>query len=165
MLTLCPAFINLLDKDGKPTTEPNHQTDQNILVNMSPKFYGGLENSLSYSGIQLEMLFQFVKQIGSNFRFSAGSVTPGRFEKTVGGNQMANIIGRWQRAGDITTVQKYSTGTLAANTNNAENSDGQFSDASFIRLRNISLSWELPERWKRKISTVTWKLLFKLKTF
>jgi len=35
--------------------------------------------------------------------------------------------------------------------NNVQQSDQSFGDASYIRLKNMSLSWQLPDPWKKKL--------------
>ena len=37
-------------------------------------------------------------------------------------------------------------------------SDAVFADASFIRLRNLSFSWRLPEKWKNNVHLQNGKL-------
>jgi hypothetical protein len=49
-------------------------------------------------------------------------------------------------------VQRYSTtGAVQAAYGNLRNSDRAVSDASFVRLKNISLSWSVPDKWTSKI--------------
>ena len=61
------------------------------------------------------------------------------------------------KPGDITNVQRFST-LAAYQTAYAQlaNSDRAISDASFIRLKNLSFSYSLPQRWitKLKIETI-----------
>lgn len=136
------------DSDGKATTSPNSRTDRTILANTLPKFYGGVQNSFSYKSINVDLLFQFVKQIGVNTLFSNGSGTvPGSFSEGQS-NQPVTVVDRWQKPGDITSIQRYSTGNLSAGL--ALSSDAALSDASYIRLKNLSISWVLPTQWQQK---------------
>ena len=91
------------------------------------------------------MTFYFAKQLGRNYR-SRG--LPGTI------NNLSMIQDRWQEAGDNSPVQRYTSG------NNAEvmkaqnymaSSDGAYTDASFIRLKNISLSYTLQSVFKTKV--------------
>ncbi len=137
------------DANGKPTTTPNYLTDRTIFQSTLPKFYGGFQNSISYKGLQLDILFQFVKQKAENVLFANSPITfiyPGGFFPG-NSNQPITVLDRWQKPGDITTIQRYST-ILDAGA--AVLSDAVFSDASYIRLKNISISWQLPERWKQR---------------
>jgi hypothetical protein len=65
------------------------------------------------------------------------------------------VLNRWQNPGDNAAVQKYTSrlgGDAGLAAANLSNSDGIFSDASFIRLKNISLSYSLSGRLLKKLS-------------
>ncbi|OOG75434.1 SusC/RagA family TonB-linked outer membrane protein [Flavobacterium sp. A45] len=121
--------------------------DRTTLKNLNPQYYGGLQNQLSYGPVQLDFLFQFVKQ--ENFNATSMFRMPGTMT-----NQPSAVIDRWQEAGDSGPYQIYSSGVKAtiqrANTRNGQ-SDAGISDASYIRLKNISLSYDVPERWTKKM--------------
>ncbi|PHK34685.1 hypothetical protein VF13_37870, partial [Nostoc linckia z16] len=96
-----------------------------------------------YKGLQLDFLFQFVKQ--KNFNFANTQPYPGTFS-----NQPAAYAQNWQQPGDIASYQLYTTGANQQAMQAGEYfslSDGAVSDASFIRLKNISLSYDLPPQW------------------
>jgi len=132
------------DFHGNATTSPNYYSDRTSLINTLPKFYGGFQNSLSYSGIQLDFLFQFVKQIGPNYFVG---IYPG----TKGLNQPVSVLNRWQKQGDKSRIQRYNSDFGVSDAwFNATQSDVGYSDASYIRLKNLSLSWQLPEKWRQK---------------
>jgi len=112
------------------------------------KYFGGFDNSFSYKGLQLSVLFQFVKQTGINYLNSFPF--PGLFNQ----NQLVNVQKAWQNPGDIVTNQRYTSngGTAAANAYGLfEGSDARYTDASFIRLKNIQLSYRLPASWTQKM--------------
>ena len=141
------------DKDGKPTANPNPETDQTVFVNTLPKLYGGFQNRISFNGFELDFSFQFVQQKGRNIFFNNGTIIgPGVFSTGVS-NQPVSILDRWKQPGDIVDVRKFSTdfiGSFLA-MNLAKQSDALFTDASYARLKNLSMSWELPYKWKQKM--------------
>lgn len=114
--------------------------DAQTVRDFSPMYYGGLQNQLRYKNFQLDFLFQFVKQL--NWNAATQYSAPGAF-----GNQPASVVGGWQQAGDIATHQIYTTG-LNSDAVNAygryATSDGAVSDASYIRLKNVALSYTVP---------------------
>ncbi|MEO0045133.1 MAG: hypothetical protein RL705_324 [Bacteroidota bacterium] len=114
--------------------------DAQTVRDFSPEYYGGLQNQVRYKNFQLDFLFQFVKQL--NWNAATQYSAPGAF-----GNQPASVIGAWQQAGDNVTTQIYTTG-LNGDAVNAygryANSDAAVSDASYIRLKNIALSYIVP---------------------
>jgi TonB-linked SusC/RagA family outer membrane protein len=128
---------------------PLYPDDYTSLVNIDPKFYGGMQNILSYKGLELDVLFQFVKQVGYNdLNFWNGNRTPGSF---FGGlsNQPVTVLSRWQASGLRTPISKFSTDNL--NNSPIISSDYRYTDASFIRIKNVSLAWDLPQKWARKV--------------
>jgi len=115
----------------------------------SQNFYGGLGNTLKYKFIELDVFFQFVKQNGYNF-MNGGFNLPGTL-----GNQPAVIMDRWQKDGDKNvTAQKftqdYGSAAFTGYANNL-NSDNIISDASFVRLKNVSLTFQMPARWQKVV--------------
>lgn len=115
--------------------------DALIVKFLGQRWYAGLSNSFEFRGIRIDGLFQFVKQSGTNPVTLFG--LPG---------QMSNIptfaLDAWKEPGENTTYQKLSTGGDALTAFNRYTSS-QYSivDASYIRLKNLSISYSLPSRW------------------
>lgn len=117
--------------------------DKQTILDMNPKYFGGLQNQISYKGVQLDFLFQFVKQDNYNATYLAGM--PGTMN-----NQPTAVLSHWQQAGDTEGYQQYSTGVngaVADTFSKYYDSDAAISDASFIRLKNVSLSYNLSAKW------------------
>ncbi len=116
--------------------------DRTFVADLTPQFYGGLQNQVRYKNWNLDFLFQFVKQQ----QYNTGTLgIPGTM-----GNQSAAVAYRWQQAGDLASFQKYTSGSNAAVAQgyvNYINSDGVITDGSFIRLKNVSLSYAFPAKW------------------
>ncbi|CAC9974410.1 SusC/RagA family TonB-linked outer membrane protein [Flavobacterium panici] len=128
-----------LNKDGKIT----FPEDKQAVVDLNPKFYGGLQNQLAYKGLALDFLFQFVKQKNRSYPMGAAG-------------QMLNVqermSGSWRQPNDTAPYQIYTTGY----NNDVLNGDylytestGLIVDASYIRLKNISLSYDIPLNLKQ----------------
>jgi TonB-linked SusC/RagA family outer membrane protein len=131
------------DKNGHPTPAPDPATDRSVIISKFPKWYGGFQNSLTYKSIQLDFLFQFVKQIGYNdLSVWNGSRYPGTFARGVS-NQPVAVLDRWRKNGDNSSVARFRTGEVS----NIIASDRRFGDASYIKLKNLSLSWGVPQKW------------------
>lgn len=136
------ATVEDLNKDGKFTTGllETANGDYQIISASIPDFYGGFSNSLKLGRFQLDVLLQFVKQIKSSVRSAIG-MQPGGLS-----NQDDRIISDGFRP----SVLSGSEATYAYK-NYYLLSDGNYSDASFIRLKNLSLSYELPSSWTETI--------------
>ncbi len=120
--------------------DANNDGSYNVLDRQTIRFlgthwFGGLNNTLRYKSLQLDFLFQFVKQTGYDRLFGlTGSAVRA---------QHVNALNRWQQPGDETIVARagvtnYLQATLYPN------SDQTVTDASFIRLKNVALSFSLP---------------------
>lgn len=133
-----------LDNNGKITTNPDPTKDKTVLNNNAATIYGGIQNTFKYKGLELDFLFQFVKQKGQNYTLG---VYPG-----IRYNQPIQVLDRWQKPGDIASHQRFNSDfSLGEFFRFAEASNYAFTDASYIRLKNISLSWEMPQKWKSQL--------------
>lgn len=136
----------------------NITSDRNYINDLTPKFYGGVQNTLIYKGFQLDFFFQFAKQKGANFLAVVTGTAPGNMV-----NQPVYMIDRWQNVNDQAKVQKFTTlGTSGAagqaNQLYTTYSDARFSDASFIRLKNVNISYSLPKEVLSKIKVSNLRL-------
>jgi TonB-dependent starch-binding outer membrane protein SusC len=130
---------------GSVTSTPDFNTDRQKWVDLTPKFYGGLQNSISFKNFQFDLSIQFFKQKGiDNISiFDA----PGRL-----GNQPREVLNRWQHPGDKSAVQQYTQDFTTAYLSYLYlgYSDKAYIDASFIRVKNLSISYRLPVNLKQK---------------
>ena len=113
--------------------------DKKVFVEREMKFHGGLQNTLSYKNFSLDFLFQFVSQ--TNYNFDNIVTVPGLLFT----NYPSVMIDRWT---SNNPNAKYTAATT--NNNNAfqqvtifNESNRAISDASFIRLKNLSLGYQL----------------------
>lgn len=133
-----------VNNDGTFTT-----ADKNKIKFVGQYYFGGLQNRIQFKGLQLDVFFQFVKQNGINYLYS-GFNAPGGI-----GNQPAYVLNRWEKPGDNAPIQLFTAGSNSMALSkyfdlyNAENS---ISDASFVRLKNLSLSWNVTGKWLSKIN-------------
>jgi hypothetical protein len=110
---------------------------------IAQNYYGGLQNTFEFKGIQLDIFFQFVQQSGYNYLMNFQR--PGSFGPQ--GNQLNFILNNWERDGDVSKVQKFSqspNSSAALAFTNFKNSDALIGDASFIRLKTLSISYKIP---------------------
>ncbi|WP_119790840.1 SusC/RagA family TonB-linked outer membrane protein [Flavobacterium anhuiense] len=122
-------------------------SDRQHVADFTPKYFGGLQNSLRYKNFQLDILFQFVKQ--SNYSFTVSSGPPGGMV-----NYPAELNNSWTQAGDNTSLQIFTTGINSAAIaayDRFSSSDAAVVDASYIRLKNFSFSYKLPSDWLKSI--------------
>jgi TonB-dependent starch-binding outer membrane protein SusC len=118
-----------------------NNADKVVLKNTTPKFYGGFQNSFSYKKIELSIFFEFRKQLGRNYLYTQGLNVPGYGYI----NQPVIVLNRWQKPGMNTTIQKFTQAfnspAYTAAYPNLLSSEAIYSDASYIRCKNISLQY------------------------
>jgi TonB-linked SusC/RagA family outer membrane protein len=131
--------------DGQVIYDPGHDSDDDsYTVDLSPKYFGGIGMNLNYKGLEVSLFFQYKKQVGKN-AFATNGI-PGAI-----GNQSVELPGHeWKKPGDIATYAKFTTISTESISNFLYLSDGVYTDASFVRLSNLSLSYSLPSAWVKK---------------
>ncbi len=147
-----------LDKnhDGQIEYDPGQVPDDSYPLVLAPKFFGGLGMNFSYSGLNLSLFFDIKDQIGQNAFENLGGQAG-----VVNYNMPTYILGKqWQYAGDqAATYAKYTT-KFFQSFSYFPASDGSFTDASFIRLSNLSISYALPANYLRKAGIGACSLFF-----
>jgi TonB-dependent starch-binding outer membrane protein SusC len=132
-------------KEGSDETTNNYSEATDMIVgDPNPDFYGGLENVFSYAGIDLKIFFQYV--YGNDLYNDAG-----RFMSSNGSyvdNQTKDQMNRWQKPGDITNVPQARYGE----SNGSRVSSRWIYDGSFIRLKDVTLGYNLPKKWIQKFN-------------
>lgn len=114
--------------------------DRQYVADLTPKWFGGLSNSVNYKNWNFDVFFQFVKKEGFNEFYGA---------QRVGGffNQSVSVSDHWQQPGDQAFMQQYTSGanpeTATAFTRFSQSS-ATVSDASFVRLKSMAVSYTLP---------------------
>lgn len=137
-------IIRDVNGDGKITVD-----DRTTLGNYQPDFMAGITNNFSYKGFDLSFMFQgsFGGEIvNQNFRYS-GFWNNGR-------NMYAGVANRWRSESDP------GDGTHFRATLGLTGLQDQFTslwveDASFVRLKNIRVSYTIPSSITQKLHLKT----------
>lgn len=114
--------------------------DNQVIKKTGARYYGGWSNQLSYKQWEFSFLFQFVDQIQKNY--NSGVPLPGTMN-----NQPVEVLDVWSEENPGGRYMPYSSGTNAQRNQSFllfRNSTATVGDASFIRLKNIQLSYRLP---------------------
>ena len=139
-------FLNTLNPDGsrdRTTTNNFNDAERVVTGNPFPDVIGGLTNTMKYKGIDFSFTFQ--GETGASIYNEAG-----RFQETSGDffdNQLVSQLGRWQNPGDITNVPQ----ARLFGGNGTGPSTRYLQESDFIRLRNITLGYSLPESVLEKL--------------
>ncbi len=127
------------------TTNDFTQAERVIVGSASPKGFGGITNTFTYKFLTLDAQFnyQYGNYIYNQWDFIF--LGDGAF---FGLNNVRKQLDRWQSPGDITDVPAYVAGN--GNSSN-EVSTRYLYKGDFIRLRNLTLGFELPTSLANKI--------------
>ncbi|QNR25618.1 SusC/RagA family TonB-linked outer membrane protein [Croceimicrobium hydrocarbonivorans] len=135
-----------LDIDGNPTFvwDPANRVP---VGNVLPDAVGGITNNFSYKQWDLSVLFVFT--IGSDIYDSSSKRQLGRMDDW---NKTPHIYDRWRAPGDEAT---YPLLTLDAANHGSNtpwiNTDQWIHDGSYLRLRNLTLSYRLNRNQLEKL--------------
>lgn len=113
---------------------------------LSTHWYSGIQNSFSFKGIELSIFFQYVDKTLKNPLQLFNS--PGTISGGLNANQPVEVLARWRAVGDQTSIQKFSQSFATASPYTQFSnlmSSNDYIDASFLRLKNVSLSYLLPK--------------------
>ena len=128
-----------------PTNNPTRPPDNVDYIATTQKFYGGFGNTLRYKDFELDVFFQFVKQTQANY-FSVATPSYAGQENY---NMPAILVNNtWTQPGNQSPYGKLSTVSAGDPNNSYQSSNAAFGDASFIRLKNLAFSWQLPKSWQ-----------------
>ena len=121
------------DKDGNITNELRDEDKVMIGKSYHAPWQGGFGTTLSWKGLSLSAQFSWVgdRWMINNDRYFDES--NGRFMTY---NQSDRLLKRWKQPGDITDIPRHGEYT--------EFDSRLLEDASFLRLKNVMLSYSLP---------------------
>ncbi len=139
-----PIYIDI---NGNETFEYNESRDRVPVGDVLPDFTGGWNNSFSVGQFGLNFLFVF----SSGFDIYDSS-SKRQLAFLSDWNVDRRIAERWKKPGDNATYPKV-TLNPAEHGNDKEwfNTDVWLNDGSYIRLRNISLTYNIPSKWLKRM--------------
>ncbi|MEZ0538759.1 SusC/RagA family TonB-linked outer membrane protein [Fibrella arboris] len=136
------------DYAGNITYRPQNPRDLKFFGSELPKFYGGFNNTFIYGGLSLDFLFQFDygrRSFNSQTSFLAENA--GRNFNAL----QETFDRRWQQPGDITDVPRAFNANAEANSISNLSGTRTLEDASYLRLKQVTLAYDIPATFTRKI--------------
>ncbi|MCT4616362.1 MAG: TonB-dependent receptor [Marinifilaceae bacterium] len=135
-----------LDDDGKAdTTSDSRLAGKKIVGNAEPKLSGSIRNSFTYKGIDLSFMFTF-KIGGDAYLYNANSLWDDGAD--LNRPVLKSNLDYWKQKGDVTDNPRL---IYSAPDHGNYNSSRRIMDASYLRLKNISLGYSLPSDICKKI--------------
>lgn len=128
--------VKFVDQNGDGII---NDADKRVLGSATPTLFGSLLTSVEYKGFALDL----------NFAYSQGNKAYNAMRRVAEAssdfsNQSKAVIRRWQNEGDLTDMPRANYGDVIGNN---ELSDRYIEDASYIKLREVTLSYS----WDKKL--------------
>lgn len=112
------------------------EKDKQIIGDPNPDFFGTLSTRIGYKRVNLDVLFNY--SYGNDvYNYARRQLES--MDNVY--NQSTATLNRWRTEGDITTMPKAVWGDPAGN---ARFSDRWIEDGSYLRLKSLRLSWDVP---------------------
>ena len=112
------------------------ENDRFVIGDPNPDVFGNIQSSLTFRHFTLDATFNYV--YGNDIYNYQRSIleSADRFY-----NQTVAVTNRWRTEGDVTTMPKANYGDPLGNN---RFSDRWIEDGSFLRLKNLTLSYNVP---------------------
>ena len=125
--------VKFVDKDGNNVIDDK---DRFVIGDPNPTVFGNIQSDLTFKHVTLSATFSYV--YGNDIYNYQRSIleSADRFY-----NQTVAVTNRWRTEGDVTTMPKASYGDPLGNN---RFSDRWIEDGSFLRLRNLTLTYNVP---------------------
>ena len=136
-----------LNNDGVINDE-----DRTILGNPNPNWFFSLSNNLSYKGWELSV---FLQGVAGNKIYNANNVDNEGMAAAY--NQTTAVLNRWTGEGTSYSMPRAIWGDP---NQNCRVSDRFVENGSYLRLKNITLSYTLPKKWLQKIQLENARISF-----
>ena len=135
--TAVPGMVKYKDIDGDGIITPD---DRTTIGNGQPDWYGGITNTFNYKNIDFSFMFQF--QYGNDvYNATRMFNTQSQDERS---NQLAEVADRWtptNASNRVPSAKGYVKYELYSRF---------VEDGSFLRLKNVTLGYTLPNKWTKK---------------
>ncbi|MCM4156605.1 TonB-dependent receptor [Gramella sp. AN32] len=144
-------YINEEGGGRETTTDPN-EANRVILGQPYADWIAGFTNNLYYKGVDFG--FTFTGNWGASIYNGGGiyqSANADYFD-----NQSADQLDRWQQPGDITNVPQ----ARLFGGNGTATSSRYLQEADFIRLRNLTLGYTIPDRFIQEVGLDKFRIYF-----
>lgn len=142
-----PATGNMIYQDTNGDGKIN-AADRVIIGNALPKFTGGFTNTFSYKGFDLSVFLYF------SYGNQVYNQTRAILERMAGyNNGNSTVLGRWTPSNTNTNVPKaiFNDPLVTNSLTNGEMSSRWVENGSFLRLKNITLNYNLPSSFLKRM--------------
>ncbi|MDZ7606396.1 MAG: TonB-dependent receptor [Cyclobacteriaceae bacterium] len=123
------AIYKDMNNDGQLTAN-----DGTFIGDAQADYFGGFTNTILYKGFDVNIFFQYSM---GNQMINFGNTSLLNSGEDISNNQSREALKRWKNEGDIASIPRYEFG----NTFNNRFSSRFVEDASYIRLKNLTVGY------------------------
>lgn len=120
---------------NKNTDNVIDKNDRILIGDPNPDFFGNISTTLKHDQLAINAIFSY--SIGGDVYNYSRKVLE---SMSTAYNQSRTVLSRWRKEGDVTSVPQSASGDPMGN---ARFSDRWIEDGSYLRLKNITLSYDL----------------------
>jgi len=122
-------------------------TDKTINKDLQPHYYGGIDNTITYKGFSLNFFFSITSRLGQN-EWGQQQIIPGGLNI----NPTTIWLNRWQKPGDKAPLPRVTQDGFDPifQVTNFHGSTGAYSDATYARLQNASITYTFQPSFLKK---------------
>jgi TonB-linked SusC/RagA family outer membrane protein len=139
-----PGSVKYVDKNGDGTIT---ELDREIIGNTTPKFIGGLTNNFEWNGFDLQVFFQW------SYGADVLNLNRAELESPSGSRQngLTALLDQWTPSNTDTNIHAYVyNNNFGRPITGTRISDLYVEDGSFLRLKTVSLGYNLPKKYLSK---------------
>jgi TonB-linked SusC/RagA family outer membrane protein len=127
------------NNDGRIT-----DADGTFIGDAQADYFGGLTNTINYMGVDFSLFLQYSY---GNEMINFGNTTLLNSGEDINNNQSRTALQRWKEEGDIVSIPKYEFG----NTINNRFSSRFVEDASYLRIKNVTIGYTFSQQLISKL--------------
>lgn len=146
--------LDISGPDGKPDGVVDSY-DRYIYGNTDPKAYGGFSTDLTWRGITLNAVFNY--SVGGH-RIS--SYYEGLISSVGESYASPDLLDRWTPSNTGAYLPRVMAGTEGYSKFQAGETDRYIQNSSFLRLSTLTLAYNLPQTWLKRVSMKSARLYF-----
>ena len=136
-----PGDIRFKDLDNNGVIDDN---DRTVIGNPNPTHIFSLNNLFTWRGFELGI---YLQGVAGNKIYNANKIDLTGMSAAY--NQMTDVLDRWHGEGTSTTMPRAVYGDPNHNT---RVSDRYVENGAYLRLKNISLSYNFPKQWLKALT-------------
>ncbi|ERJ58636.1 TonB-dependent receptor [Sphingobacterium paucimobilis] len=150
------------DAEGNYSYRPGGQGSTSYTLrdrgNSMSDYYGGWNNNFKYKSLQLDVLVHF--DMGREIYNNMARIMSRKGDVLVNGAAWY-YDNRWTMPGQVTSVPRAIDGSTELNSLAADGSSTRFlEDASYIRLKHINLSYDIPSNFSNRLKISNARVFF-----